>query len=262
MTGEKNALIARLKSALDLVYQISAKQEEILVIQNRIEQLGEEVKSASKSSISDEARLGIIVALTIGLTFVFCGIFAAIFGSGNLLIFIISLVIALILSTVIVYGRQVSREMKAEDAQKAQEPALRGELAKKAAELRRIADPEAVRQIQSVIPAVYATVDALTFFLTALNNMRADTLKEAINLYEAEKHNREMREMQQQELALLNQSIELGQKQAELQQQTLAAQQTIIRNQRAQLRHTDHVSRQVRFTNALMIINTVRHWDG
>lgn len=106
-------------------------------------------------------------------------------------------------------------------------------------------------------------------FLTAYKNLRVDTLKEAINLYEEEKYRREMQDMQLQELELLSQSVQLARQQLATQEQilnvqtqSLKLQHQSIRMQGKTLDKTTRISRQVRFDNAFTIINTVKHWNS
>ena len=52
--------------------------------------------------------------------------------------------------------------------------------------------------ISSWYPTNYCSVDAVEFFYNAINNYRADTLKEAINLYEMTLHQRRVEANQRQ----------------------------------------------------------------
>ena len=53
-------------------------------------------------------------------------------------------------------------------------------------------------RISSWYPVDYCTVDAVEFFYNAINNYRADNLKEAINLYETTLHQRRIEANQRQ----------------------------------------------------------------
>lgn len=112
-----------------------------------------------------------------------------------------------------------------------------------------------VEELQKTIPEAYATMDAVVFFLTALHNMRADNLKEAINLYEEELHKRQMLDLQQQEMDLLKKSIKLSQAQLKTQEQMAKSQAEIQRR-------AEKLSKQVRFGNVFHVVNTVRHWNS
>ena len=64
-------------------------------------------------------------------------------------------------------------------------------------------------------PPNYLTYDCVNFFIDALENWRADNLKELVNLYAQEMHNRRMEEMQnsvvrQQQLSNVFHLLEIG----------------------------------------------------
>lgn len=112
-----------------------------------------------------------------------------------------------------------------------------------------------VDELQKTIPEDYATMDAVLYFLSVLKNMRADNLKEAINLYEEELHKRKMLNYQQQEMDLLVTSIQLSQAQLETQAQIAKSQADIQKR-------AEKLSKQVRFGNVFQVVNTVRHWNS
>lgn len=62
-------------------------------------------------------------------------------------------------------------------------------------------------EFESQIPERYRTKDALSFFVSALQNQRADTEKELYNLYEEECYRRRMENLEQEKLQKLDDSL-------------------------------------------------------
>lgn len=60
---------------------------------------------------------------------------------------------------------------------------------------------------ENQIPERYRTEDAVTFFVDALENRRADTEKEMFNIYEEELHRRKMEQMETERLQKLDASL-------------------------------------------------------
>lgn len=84
------------------------------------------------------------------------------------------------------------------------------------AEHREICDEyqnELVTMTQDWFPQSYLSVDCIDFFISSIENWRADDFKELINLYEQKMHNQRMEELQkkvvQQNNRMLNQNEEL-----------------------------------------------------
>lgn len=232
-----------LKSQLDIVYEISSKQEDVAVIQGQIALVDKKVDGA----------LDIKSLIPVAIMWIVSFIVVLKIFQGKLFI------VALILSAVIAFFLQVLIKVpkikKAEAYEQAVMPGLKGKLQQTAQELAVLIPSDRAQLITKTIPADYATVDAISFFITALQNQRADNLKEAINLYENEKHNREMLEMQQAEMTLLAESVRLNQAQLNMQKDSLKGQeQLILQNKK--------LSKQVRFSNAIGIINTAKHWKS
>lgn len=72
-------------------------------------------------------------------------------------------------------------------------------------------------------PPDYCTIDAAEFFLSCFRNFRADTMKEAINLYETTMHQRRLEANQEETHRLLNLNNRLTQTSIFMQQVTLGA---------------------------------------
>nr|WP_326184708.1 hypothetical protein [uncultured Oscillibacter sp.] len=258
---EKKELIIKLENSLDAIYQISSKQEEIQAAEDELAALDKKVKDMSTSLWDALGLILLIIALFLlfkTLLKNFLEIFHIVYWSFPIAIIIA--ILSLIIASCIMSPRMTRREQNAEAYRESQTVILQTDLEMKRLSMEKLVDSNETKTMQQLIPAVYTTVDAVAFFITALKNQRADSLKEAINLYETEKHNREMLDMQQQELEMLAQSIELGKAQLDAQQQILEKEKSIAWNQSMTNWRTAKISRQVRFSNAVGIINTVKHW--
>ena len=65
------------------------------------------------------------------------------------------------------------------------------------------------------IPKKYRTIDALRFFEEVLQQKRAQNLAQAINLYEEEKHRREVIRLQKEQIEMQVKQIDIERKRAE-----------------------------------------------
>ena len=104
-------------------------------------------------------------------------------------------------------------------------------------------------------------MDAVEFFIVVLQNQRADTLKEAINLYEEHLHREELMQAQETIIELSHRNLEQGQEMIRNQQQQLQNQQKQLQTEAAILQKTKKISRQARFSNAIGVLNTAKHWN-
>lgn len=71
----------------------------------------------------------------------------------------------------------------------------------------RYCNTDAVTEARNIVPEEYFDSESVQFFLKMLNERRADTFKEAINLYEEYLHREDMKNMQMQQLALQGQQL-------------------------------------------------------
>lgn len=112
---------------------------------------------------------------------------------------------------------------------------------------------EGASYLGTLIAEPYCTTDALENIINYFKSRRVDTLKEAYNLYEDECHKQKMLDMQQDQLDKLDLSLDRLGEQIRLQEKSLSAQEKALARQK-------RLSRQIRFGNALTVINTVKHW--
>ena len=112
---------------------------------------------------------------------------------------------------------------------------------------------EGASYLGTLIAEPYCTTDALENIINYFKSRRVDTLKEAYNLYEDERHKQKMLDMQQGQLDKLDLSLDRLGEQIRLQEKSLSSQEKALARQQ-------RLSRQIRFGNALTVINTVKHW--
>lgn len=257
-------LTENLTESLDVIYEICSTQEELSKAQAELSGLDEKVKAMAQGFLyhirgSFFIALGIIIGLCVDIL-ISRILYWVLRLPSNDVVSAILLVVCILTGYIFLLSQP--HKAKAEAFRQEREAVLKRVIAQDTETLHQLADSPAFQRMHTVLPDDYVTIDAVAFFLTAVKNKRADTLKEAINLYEMERHNREMMEMQQQELDLLHQSVELSHAQLDAQQKILHAESSIARTQSELLRKTKKISKQVRFSNAVGIINTVRHWNN
>ena len=114
-------------------------------------------------------------------------------------------------------------------------------------------ETEGASYLGTLIAEPYCTTDALENIINYFKSRRVDTLKEAYNLYEDERHKQKMLDMQQGQLDKLDLSLDRLGEQIRLQEKSLSTQEKALARQQ-------RLSRQIRFGNALTVINTVKHW--
>ena len=173
---------------------------------------------------------------------------------------VIAAAISLLLAIKAATSDKAKRNAQADEYIKNNLPVVKKKLEDAQSAMEELVNSDEVRVLRETIPEDYATLDAIAFFISAFKNLRVDTLKEAINLYEEEKYRREMQDMQIQELELLVQSVEIAREQLDVQKSILNLQRQSVRVQNRTLDKTKQLSRQARFSNAFTVINTVRHW--
>lgn len=72
----------------------------------------------------------------------------------------------------------------------------------------RYCNTNVVAEARNIVPEQYFDSESVCFFLKMLNERRADTFKEAVNLYEEYLHRKDMEDMQKQQLSLQGQQLE------------------------------------------------------
>lgn len=124
--------------------------------------------------------------------------------------------------------------------------------------LQKICEEESSRFMMEYLPKDYCNLDAISSFITYLENKRADTFKEAINVYEDEKHKSKMQEMQQVSVDKLNTQSKMMamsiEQQAQWQKENAQRQERMIAN-------SQKINEEIRFGNAVSVINLVDRWE-
>ena len=88
---------------------------------------------------------------------------------------------------------------------------------------------EEMRNLSDIIPQKYLNLKAVLFLLEVLQTGRADSSKEAYNLYEEELHREKMQEMQEEQLDYARQTLHEQKNQTKLQKKQYEVQKRISR---------------------------------
>lgn len=131
--------------------------------------------------------------------------------------------------------------------------------------LQSICEEESSRFMMEYLPKDYCNLDAVSCFISYLENKRADTFKEAINVYEDEKHKSEMREMQKISMNKLNHQANMIHEQSKMmvmsiEQQAKWQQENAARQERM-IANSQKINEEIRFGNAVSVINLVDRWE-
>lgn len=131
--------------------------------------------------------------------------------------------------------------------------------------LKKIVESDNMAVLQEIIPEMYMNVDAVENFLALIQNKRAESLKEAINLYEDIKHKEEMMMKQNEALELQHQSLDMLANQAEMQKQQMANfsdfQKKQLKSQQKLVAQSKKLSKQARYGNVVGTVNMVCQWN-
>ncbi len=121
-------------------------------------------------------------------------------------------------------------------------------------ELEVLLNNEGYVNIAKFIPDDYLHLHAINWFKTAVVNMRADSLKEAINLYEEMLHKQRLEDMQKEQIEIANASLN-----AQQQQISIAKRQE--ENSRKTAAYTQKIAKSAKYGNKVSTLNTLRHWS-
>jgi len=269
---------------IDQYKAIKTKLDEIITHQTTLENYNKEIenvyeteKKMIKGETPDWVYLSALIAAVVGL-FIGNGFF------GRIIAAIFLAVIAYFFLDYVVYKNCIYPFKKDKLIQEATEYRE-----KKLAEIQSMIDKtkgdiddcwtsKEMELYELAVPPQYQSYEAIECFISLLTSRRADTEKELFNLYEEEKHRREMEAMQQQQLQyskdiisnqqehteLMNQQSELLRENNTLARQNnaiamqnnaLAKQQVNISQQ--QLNIERKISRDVKYGNAISKANLV-----
>lgn len=258
--SQRQQLIKNLQKSLDMIYRLANKQEEIEEEEKKIPQIEQQANAMDNGCGTIFVTLfsGVLV---FSLTFFILdsnGMIESLDPIKNLtsllIVFLVPIIYVIVMLKCVTLPNNKKKKQKAQEYLETELPKQQKIIQQKKDELEALVNSEQAAILVETIPEDYASVDAVSSFILYIKNQRADSLKEAINLYEEELHRQQMIEMQQEQLATLETSVQLSQAQ-------YAAQQQMLAGQKALLNKTRKISKQVRFSNAMGIINTVRHWN-
>lgn len=205
---------------LQLSKRIFQRIESLMNWKGRIDEKEEKIKTAADQIIMNDDLPGddaiVKILLIVFAVCVFC-----MFASGKILLFI-GIFVGVFLFFGIIYSvrhtngeeeRKREREKQAELYYNERFAPLKQEYATVEKEIKGLFQSEEWEFVQSYIPKNYVDTEAIDFFINAVTNKRADTLKEAINLYEDYLYQLRMEELQQNQMLMQQATLEAAQEQ-------------------------------------------------
>ena len=156
------------------------------------------------------------------------------------------IILCVIIFSIDSYTLEKKRKLKAQTYYEDNMPPIEQKLSMLDQEIKNAWQTDEAKRMDELIPDDYQSSYAVQYFLKVIENRRADSLKEAFNLFEEYKHQQKMEEFQQAQVSIAAQTLET-------QKETRDA-----------ARDTAHYSKKAwkssRFGNALNVVNTVHHW--
>lgn len=202
---------------IDQYTAIKSKLDDIIMYQDTLDSCNKEIKKVYETEkiMIDSAIPGWVHALEL-----IAPIIGLIIGKGflwKIIIAILFFIGTIYLLEVVVYGS--SEEKMKKEATEYRE--------KRVAEIQSLIDKttnainecwtsKEMELYELAVPPLYQSYDVIEFFIALLTSRRADSEKELFNLYEEEKHRREIEAMQQQQLQYSKDIIAKQQEYAEL----------------------------------------------
>lgn len=215
----------------------------LLIAQDLLEQLIKELNEAQKKEKSFKDKMGIFSYL-----FAFLGFFIFIYSCTKsswiiVIMGIINMFILIALGGTIDIIRDVESKFasEAKNIHQNQVVPLMQEIESQKKCIEDIWNSKEMYLFEQTVPEEYSNLDALNFFIHALEIGRATSRKELINLYEEELHRRRLEEAQNQILDTQKKQLDIANKNSETLKQ-------LNKNQRK-------ISRQVRYGNAVSTID-------
>lgn len=231
---ENHALIASLQEAHEVICKIITLQQNIQQVSNQKAEIEKKAKEmVGLPNWEGFLALGIAIYLWIsGVAFWF-----------SIIVFFILLLIISAIDTVTL---EPKRKLKAQMYIENNMPPIEQKLAELSEEKDAIWGTDAASRMLELIPEDYRSPNAVQYFLKAIQNQRADTLKEAINLFEEYRHQQRMENLQQTQINIANQNLKV-------QEQTRDA-------TRDAAYYSKKAAKSAKFGNTLNVVNTVHHW--
>lgn len=130
-------------------------------------------------------------------------ILLAVFGTGTTGIFALVVVIAVDVGLILMKNKKIAAENQDASANNEQVRAKRQQLYDQYQALQR----ELQRNAPNWFPPDYYNIEAVNFFIHAIRNGRADSVKEMVNLFESSNQHKEMVAYQKQQTQQLNQLV-------------------------------------------------------
>lgn len=231
-TIERN-LLEELYSARKIMTAISECQEKIDTMLNQIEEVKKKVEN-----INTPNGCGCLIVIVISLLGLAGGIW------GSVICFVVTFLIYLVLDAAIF---EKPREEKADRYYKENVAPLLKKSEGLVKRLESLWNSDASIEAQKLIPPDYYSISAVNWLIKTIENRRADTFKEAINLYEDMLHKERVENMHEQNIALSKEHLLIAKKQEEYSQKTME--------------HSKSIAKSAKYGNVLNTLNTIKHWN-
>lgn len=225
----KEELLAKLRNAVSILSQLSNIQQRL----NKVRSQYRKTSPNKKMGVLSILCIGFVAFISVNITLLVSADFKMLVILGCVSAVLIGLTFGFFKFINVVRNSDINSRnqviIKNNENLKIQEQAILNELKPV---------QEAYQEyLSSWYPANYCSVDAAEFFYNTISNYRADTLKEAINLYEITLHQRRIESNQQESLkqqklnnllavgSLVMQGAALGEMSRQNARQTFAAQE-------------------------------------
>lgn len=163
--------------------------------------------------------------------------------TGSLIVFFLGFILGFILYMILWYiidkvtKRSEKMEKSAEFYYSEHMPSIIEEESEMLTRLHEIQKSSEWLEMEKIIPKDYQNIQALECIVKYIKNHRAETLKEAFNLYEDESHKLKTLHMQEEQIELVNRSLEKQTEHIALSEEILSEQKRQGRVQKKQLNH-------------------------
>lgn len=239
-------LINQLEEAKKLICQIEGYEIKVNEIDNKIKKV--ELKRNSMKHEITQGSITIVVGTFFVSGFLFC------INVLSLSITALAILGSIVLAIIIEILSSNDKKEAAEEFFKSNMPVLiqgKDYYMSLATDLYYSAE---FQNASALVPQDYFDSESVDYLLMVVRNRRADSLKEAINLYESYLNQKRLEELQQQQLLAAQENNRLQQEQLEYAKQQLAASNQQAEYSRQIARNTRSTARAVKLNTFITIL--------
>lgn len=226
---ERLELLKNLDSSRNIITAISKEQQKLESINSQIDEVNKKIEQIKGYGVGCFVVMAAVV-IAVFIHFILC-----------------ILVIALSFIADAKYFTP-KREQKAELYYNKSMPQLLQNKSAVEEELKKLYSSKEAKDMMEFIPDKYQSVHAANFIYEAVDNQRADTLKEALNLYEEDSHRTRMETMQKEQIETARESLKK-------QREVLDTQRELLDEAKKTTEATNRTAASVRHKNVRDFIN-------